>query len=211
MNKELKKVSKSINVYLKDLINLVDNILGKYKLENTEVYCKPYFKYENTVRWVFIIWGILYNIKDIFVHLHNIYLISTINESEIDDIVKKMEERKGDRKSNYITLKCHKKRMCCLTSNILNILWSAIMIILYLYLGVKCRLLYGLLFYYLIVVIFAILYVFVLGYDVDDEQDTLMCPMPSEYMHLFGFGDKKEVQKEEIKYQDKENGYYKQF
>ena len=196
MNKELKNVSKSINVHLKDIVKIVDNILGKYKLTNEKMYCKPYFfKYEFIFRWFFIIVAVIFNITDIFSHLQNIYLISTINEYEVDDIVKKLEGHEYYSSKDYITLKCHKKRMCCLVSNILNILYSGIMIIFYLYVGSKCRLLYGLLFYYLIVIIFSIVYVMVLGYEVDNEINTLMCPMPSDYLHLFDSGDKKEVQK----------------
>ena len=196
MNQELKEYSNVFNGHLNNLIKVIDNILGRYKFSTDTVHSKSYIISKKTdlfLRWFFISVFILLNIKDILLCLYNIYLILTIDDSEIDTIVNKLQSESSVpiflMGKDYTTLRCHKKRMCCLVSNALLLLYSTIMIVFYLYVGKKCRLLSGLIFYGLFIIGFAILYVLSGG----DVSDTFMCHMPSEYSHLFGLD--KEVQK----------------
>lgn len=201
--------------YSKDLIHEIDKLLGNYKLDNK--HCKEYFGGENTIRWFFIYLLILMQIGVIVMDLYQIFIILTIDDDNIDGIVNKLKEKDSFMADmlmgeEYISLKCHKKRMCCIFATLLRLFQSVITIIFYYYIGVKCRVIYGLIFSMILYTIIGIMIYFMKD---DKTAETVLCPMPHDYRKLFSFWDEENipeiVQNDKLKYLDKDNGYNKQF
>ena len=147
---------------------------------------------------------IFFDVIGIITHLHQVGIILTIEEDKIDDIIREQKKKEPlleiataftDTTSymwdemiseNYTILRCSKKKACCLMSIVLRIFQSVVTIIFLLYVGLKHRVFYGVLFMFLIYITISVLTYVLTDFDADGRR-FFMCPMPSEYRELFEF------------------------
>ena len=198
IHKEIKssienKVVKNIDVYLNKIGIVIKKDIGKNKNKLGIL---------NYIGWVIIILFIFLDVIAIISYLYQIGIISTIDESKIDDIIQEEKNKDllvelatayGDTSSylldeimakNYTILRCSKKRLCCLVSIVLRIFQSLVSIIFLIYIAMKHRVFYGIIFMIIFYISIGILIYFS---GIQDDLRYIMCPMPNEYRKLFEF------------------------
>ena len=198
MQKEIQLITNKLAENIDTHLKKIDIVIKKDRGGN-----KNKLGVLNYIGWLVVIIFIFFDVVGIISNLHKAGIILTIDDSKIDDIIQ--EQKKKDPlleiataftdtssfiwdemiSENYTILRCSTKRLCCLTSVVLRIFQSVVTIIFLLYIGLKHRVFYGILFMFLFNIAIGLL-LYGLGI-VDTSAKYIMCPMPSEYRELFEF------------------------
>ena len=185
MRKEIKsitnKVVTHIDTHLKRFHIVIQKDIGKNKNKLGVL---------NYIGWLLVIILIFFDVTSIVYSLYDMYLISTIDDSKIDDIVQELKYKEPlielwypDK--NYTTLRCSRKKLCCITATTLRIFQSVVSIIFYIYIGMKHRVSYGILFSVFVYILIALVMYMLID---DNTRVHMMCPMPGQYRKLFELG-----------------------
>ena len=174
------------------VVTNVDTLLGRFNIviQKDRGKNKNKLGVLNYIGWLFVIIFIFFDVTSIVYNLYEIYMISTIDDSKIDDIVQELKSKEPlielwfpDK--NYTTLRCSRKKLCCFVAAILRIFQSIVSIIFNIYIGVKHRVFYGILFTFSVYILISL----VMYMALDDKTRThIMCPMPGQYRKLFELG-----------------------
>jgi hypothetical protein len=184
---------KVIHKEVDQLVTVIDHYLKRYG--NTKIK-KDRGKHENKlgvlnyIGWFFVIILIFFDVTSIVYSLYEMYILSTIDDSKIDDIVQELKSKEPlielwypDK--NYTTLRCSRKKLCCFISMALRIFQSIVSILFYIYIGMKHRVFYGILFTFSVYMLISLVMYMVID---DKTRVNIMCPMPGQYRKLFELG-----------------------